>query len=229
MERCAVKRFKRIISPIMVLLILFSNLQLPYLQSEVDPQVYAAENASDSLISAKLAEGADLSTVAVSVYSEVEIVELDKDWLTADLILAGNAYTELESVYVNITSDLNLPVEGLYGSTIAWESSDDEVIAVDGTVKRPANAQGNTRVDLVASIYTDMASWQVGFTVEVKALDPTDEDSFLAQDMAWLSADLVLNGNTGAAEVDGYGYIILRDIINDLNMPANGPNGCLIS
>lgn len=213
MERCEVNRLKRIISPIMVLIILFSNLQLPYQKSETDSQVYAAEN-----------------TVTEAVYSGAEAVALDKAWLTAELVLKENEYTvSAENVYGNIISDLNLPVVGFYGSTIIWESTWDEVIDTNGTVRRPTYAQGDTRVNLSANICGENASWSIGFAVEVKALEPTDEDAFLAPDKAWLTAELVSGDNSCEPREDELGNIILQEITSDLNLPKEGPKGCTIS
>jgi len=51
-----------------------------------------------------------------------------------------------------ITSDLNLPVTGEYGSSITWTSSDTGFITHDGKVTRPPYGHGNVTVTLTALI-----------------------------------------------------------------------------
>ena len=82
----------------------------------------------------------DTKTFEVTVKEKLtdrEIVELDKEAL--DL---GN----LEAVSV----DLSLPEKGLYGSTITWTSSANDIIANNGTVNRPIGTE--QKVTLTATI-----------------------------------------------------------------------------
>lgn len=45
----------------------------------------------------------------------------------------------LDDDLTHVTEDIRLPVKGIFGSAIAWESSNDAVISTEGVVKRPEN------------------------------------------------------------------------------------------
>ena len=51
-----------------------------------------------------------------------------------------------------VIDNLTLPSKGAAGSDISWESSDENVIATDGTVTRPAAGDGDAVVTLTATI-----------------------------------------------------------------------------
>lgn len=66
--------------------------------------------------------------------SIIDGASIDDDllWLTDEILLRGNSSLE------NVTSDLFLPTEGAYGSTINWESSNTNVVSIDGKVTTPS-------------------------------------------------------------------------------------------
>lgn len=66
-------------------------------------------------------------------------------------------------------SDLTLSTTGAAGTTIAWESSNEAVIAIDGTITRPAAGSEDATVTLTATISKNGAQATVTFTVTVKA------------------------------------------------------------
>lgn len=68
-----------------------------------------------------------------------EITELD-----GNAIYLGNLNT--------VETDLNLPLQGNYGSTIQWESKETLFISHTGKVTRPAFGVGNRKVALVATL-----------------------------------------------------------------------------
>jgi phosphoribosylformylglycinamidine (FGAM) synthase PurS component len=65
-----------------------------------------------------------------------------------------------------VTQDLALPASGLYGTTVAWSSS-DPAIASDGTVSRPLTS--DLPVTLTATVSLRAASDTHDFIVTVKA------------------------------------------------------------
>lgn len=66
-----------------------------------------------------------------------------------------------------ITRDLYLPGVGVSGAAITWESSNPDVIAQNGTVRRPAQPE-NTAVTLTASITKEQAGDTAVFQFVVK-------------------------------------------------------------
>lgn len=95
----------------------------------------------------------ELEVVAQSP-TDVDNVAIDKAWLTYENILNVNSQD-------NVKTRLSLPTitnriwspSGYYGGCdIAWESSNPNVIAVDGSVNRPTISEGNQTVTLTATI-----------------------------------------------------------------------------
>lgn len=62
------------------------------------------------------------------------------------------ATAELTLPTGKVTSNLTLPTADANGTMITWESSNPDVIATDGTVKRPSYRQGDATVTLTATI-----------------------------------------------------------------------------
>lgn len=73
-----------------------------------------------------------------------------KQNLTAEEIVNGDAEALVLSGLSSVRDNLTLPTEGELGSTIAWESSNPDVIAADGTVTRPIGDKAE--VTLTATI-----------------------------------------------------------------------------
>lgn len=85
---------------------------------------------------AQLLVGSSSTIVAGTAYTNQELLDA-----AAALLAAPEANAE-------VTANLTLPTTGLFGSTVAWTSSNTDVIATDGTVTRPANGAGNATVTL---------------------------------------------------------------------------------
>lgn len=66
-----------------------------------------------------------------------------------------------------VTSNLVLPTSGKYGSSIAWQSSDESTIKANGEVTRPAVGAGNKEVTLTATIKNGSLQDTKQFTVTV--------------------------------------------------------------
>ncbi|MDC8830025.1 LamG-like jellyroll fold domain-containing protein [Alteromonas gilva] len=67
------------------------------------------------------------------------------------------------------SSDIDLPTQGALGATISWSSTNNSVIATNGTLTRPAPGESDTEVTLTATVELNGEIQQVSFTVAVKA------------------------------------------------------------
>ena len=82
---------------------------------------------------------------APSGFSEISVIFAPSD---KDRVKADTDALELEGSY-NVTSDIELPEEGIYGSTITWQSSHPDIISKDGKYSKP---EVSTVVTLTATI-----------------------------------------------------------------------------
>lgn len=92
-----------------------------------------------------------------------EAVATDEAGLTFNMIANNNSAPD------NISSDLNLITTGQCGSTIAWASSDEDLIGIDGQVTQPSDLPDQT-VTLTATISRGSASATVVFDLTVIAI-----------------------------------------------------------
>ena len=112
--------------------------------------VYYARTSSFALIA--FDGGAD--DITVVELSDEDMAQRAKD----DLTLSGLG---------NVTDDLTLPTTGTYDAVITWTSSDESIIANDGTVTRPEFQ--NTEVTLTANITVGEVTLTKEFTANVLA------------------------------------------------------------
>jgi len=109
---------------------------------------------------------------AYMVYKLEEGEKVDLKDMVMDIIHESIVIPE------TVTSDIELPVEGPYGSTITWSSSKPEIIAKDGTVVLP---EENSIVQLSYTIKvlgvqdTGTEIIQVPTSGETSDIDPYDE------------------------------------------------------
>ena len=151
-------------------------------------------------------------TVKAIDRTDEEKVQADYNWLDSSVILNGN------SALNNVTGDLSLPVTGAAGSSISWSSSDTSAVSTAGAVTRPAFTKGDKTVILTATLSLGTATpGTKTFTVQVKALEETDEEKVQA-DYNWLDSSVILNGNSA-----------LNEITQDLLLPIAGDSGSSIS
>ena len=93
--------------------------------------------------------GAQLNPTLISQVKFIELTDEEK----LDL-----ACSDLKIVYVSgdsdssVTKDITLVTEGLHGTTIVWNSSNEDVISDSGEVIRPENGDGDATVTLTATI-----------------------------------------------------------------------------
>lgn len=98
-------------------------------------------------------------TVVKAPMQDVEAVGLDREALVI-------GYTSGDSD-IHVTKHLILPTSGVNGTSISWASSQSSVIGTDGSVSRPAYADGDVNVTLTATINRGDSSLQKTFAVTV--------------------------------------------------------------
>lgn len=181
------------------------------------------ETSDKNIISAagKVNRGAEDKTVtltatatkgeAVASRSFELVVKADADAATdaIDAVLAGL------SVPIETIHDIALGVSADDSVTLTWTSSDETVLASDGTVVRPAVGERDKEVTLTATAVQGEVSKTKEFTVKVYA-----ETGDSLQEAYYLTRDKYLNDKS----ISGYwevwaAYAALGDYITD---PANG-------
>ncbi len=111
-----------------------------------------------------------MTFTAVGTTSEVAIWGYRYDDLAVEMEISG---ITIPAQTVNGT-DLDMKSDGTYGTTITWTSSNEAVIATDGTVTEPQGE--NVTVTLTAVITKGSVSSTQTYTVEVLGTDATDAD-----------------------------------------------------
>lgn len=159
-------------------------------------------------------------TVKVKAYTVQEAVADDLLALTEEsLSLSGHDKPGA------ITGNFTLPLTGAAGSTIAWESSNSDVIAIgEGgsvTVKRPAADSGGIIIDLKATLASRSA-------VKFKHLFVTvlDLSGSGASDEAAATATLALLNADSFSLAAGES---VNAIISDFTLPLTGAQGSTIA
>lgn len=69
----------------------------------------------------------------------------------------------------DVTGDITLPAAGVYGSSVTWESSNEAIVAADGSVTVPKNEQGDKIVVLTGTFKKGEAQHVATYTLIVKA------------------------------------------------------------
>ncbi len=82
---------------------------------------------------------------------------------------------EALTIDTQVTSDLQLITEGVNGSTITWNSSDEAVISKTGKVNRPAVGEADAEVTLTAEISCGEVSMTKIFKVTVTAVSDLED------------------------------------------------------
>ena len=181
------------------------------------------ETSDKNIISAagKVNRGAEDKTVtltatatkgeAVATRSFELVVKADADAATdaIDAVLAGL------SVPIETIHDIVLGVSADDSVTLTWTSSDETVLASDGTVVRPTVGESDNEVTLTATAVQGEVSKTKEFTVKVYA-----ETGDSLQEAYYLTRDKYLNHkNLGSYWKVWAAYAALGDYITD---PANG-------
>ncbi len=157
------------------------------------------------------------------IYTDEVIVAMDADWLTSDLVFGAGSYEESappygEVIYYNINGNLNLPLAGEYGSSIAWSSSDVSLIEVNGVIHKPSYLEGYKTVVITAALIKGTAHAEKSFVIELSPSEPTADEQAVQADYDWLVGESVI-----------YYGVYYNDIRSDVNMPTTGENGSAIT
>ncbi|MCM3574419.1 S-layer homology domain-containing protein [Mesobacillus subterraneus] len=142
---------------------------------------------------------------------DVKAVAEAKSALVEASLLNGN-----ESIDA-VTGDLTLPVTGTDDTTITWNSSNPNIVGVDGKVVRPAYTEDDATVILTATISKNGVSDSKTFEVVVKKKEQTDAEAVAAAKAGLVEA-VILNGNQGLNAVTG-----------NLVLPGAGLDGTAIA
>ncbi|TYQ16687.1 UNVERIFIED_CONTAM: S-layer family protein [Acetivibrio alkalicellulosi] len=146
------------------------------------------------------------------------------DWNIWEIQNVEKTKAELEITYEvgdsvsSVTQSLGLPLSGINGTVIEWESSHPEILSHDGqTVNRAEYGKGDKEVTLTATISKGLASDTKVFNLIIKELEQTDEEA-VELDKTAITSEVILNGN-----------ISLSEIIGNLSLVSQGLNGSSIS
>ena len=90
----------------------------------------------------------------------------DKDDGPADLEKLGEAMADLD-IALEVSADITFVTTGLHDVEITWESSDTDVIAIDGTVTRPLFTEGDANITVTAYLSLGDQTLTKAFTVKV--------------------------------------------------------------
>lgn len=216
------KKFREIVSLILVFIFIFTGLPIQHPISTGKVYAAAENNIQYPQSEADFSSDMDLMTMSGTIYSDAEIVAQDAIWLTADLVFEANDFEVYEFgdgsiLYYNITDNLILPLEGENGSTITWDSSDESVIETNGTVHRPKYFEGYKNVILTATLASGEEKIVKTFSIEVNSLEPTSDEASVEADYNWLTGDVI-----------HYGFYP-DNIVSNLTLPTEGTTGSSIS
>lgn len=130
----------------------------------------AAQGDQTVILTAHLENGSSSKDKNFSVkvkINDVDMVNLDSDWLTDTMILNGN--TSLNEVIAN----LYMPAVGLNGSNITWISN-SPLLSENGIVIRPPYYEPIVEVMLFVTFSMGTESITRNFTIKILPNEPTD-------------------------------------------------------
>lgn len=108
-----------------------------------------------------------------------------------------------------IKTNLSFPANGLYGTTMTWESQNKNVISDQGVVTRPSADDENQTVVLTATISNGVNSVKRDFIVTV---------------LRSMKSSEIVNLDAQALKVNN-----IRDVRGNLTLPTKGENGSTIA
>lgn len=120
-----------------------------------------------------------------------------------------------------VATDLTLPTEGINGTTITWESSNPAVVAVDGTVTRPAKGSETATVTLTATIKKGNVEAKKEFIVVVPATND-ESDVLLDKNALSLGLTTAVISNLILPTAGRYGTTITWETSDPSVLEANG-------
>ncbi|WCN39674.1 cadherin-like beta sandwich domain-containing protein [Aneurinibacillus uraniidurans] len=119
-------------------------------------------------LTATITKGGESDTKSFTVTVKA-LAETDTEAVAAAKAALDIGYAGGDSAS-SVTQNVTLGTTGANGTTVSWSSSNLGVLAVDGTVTRPSNADGNKTVILTASINKGSVTDTKEFNLTVIAL-----------------------------------------------------------
>ncbi len=109
-----------------------------------------------------------------------------------------------------VISNLSLPTEGIkHSSRISWSSTNEAVIASDGTVSRPSNVD---TVDVTLTAVIDKNGSQAEKSYTFTVIGQMSDDSLIAKEKEWLTELLKVNAEPLDPEKDADENILTKSI-----------------
>ncbi|PKL21289.1 MAG: hypothetical protein CVV48_08770 [Spirochaetae bacterium HGW-Spirochaetae-4] len=143
----------------------------------------------------------------------VEVLQATTE-VAADLASLEIGYAG-EDTSANVTENVILPVTGLNGTHITWNSSDESLVNCSGLVTRPAHSAGDAAVQLTATVTRGTVAETKSFTLTVAKLPQTDAEAVAAD------KELLEVGFAGLDNAD--------NVTQNVNLPSSGTNGTTIT
>src|SRR5690554_4337472 len=110
-----------------------------------------------------------------------------------------------------VTQDITLVSNSMHNTTVIWESSNIDVIDIDGTVNRPQFGEGDVEVRLIATLKLNDRKTIKEFDLIVKEINEKEilnevyenlEVEFNSQDnINSVTSDLILKTNIGKVNI----------------------------
>ncbi len=168
-----------------------------------------------------------LTTTATDGTTRHYDVRIARPALSAlDMVLEAKAALDENEIksdnlsLASVTQNVHLPVIGLHGTTIEWQSDQTAVVDVDGTVHRPPFYGTNANVTLTATIRKGNA-WQTKtFELTVLKAEPAtaDHEAAVAAAKAALTWESIRGWNSAPDRV-----------VSNLALPTKGARGTMIT
>jgi hypothetical protein len=95
----------------------------------------------------------------------------------AQLLAAAAANLALPAESAELIANLTLPTTGYFGTTVAWASSNTDVIAINGAVTRPAAGTSNEAVTLTYTVTLNAETFEGTLDFTVLALEDEGGDT----------------------------------------------------
>ncbi|WP_270171970.1 immunoglobulin-like domain-containing protein [Paenibacillus sp. SYP-B4298] len=166
-------------------------------------------------LTATITKGGETETKLFTVTVLKQLTLNDAESAAADkaALALGFSGTDTESA---VSGNLTLPTAGANGTTIAWLSSDANVISLNGTVTRPAHTAGDKAITLSATIIKGNVTETKQFIVNVLKQSALNDSESVAADKTALA--IGFTGNETASAVTG-----------NLTLPLSGASGTTIA
>ncbi len=149
-----------------------------------------------------------VNVLKLTTFTDIESIEADTASLSVFFVPGDSA--------AGVTQNLSLPSVGANGTEISWSSSKSTVIAVDGSVNRPAKTASDVIVTLTATITKGNQQETKTFTVNVLKLSALSDTESVEADKTALTIAYA-SGETSV------------NVTHNLGLPNTGANGSAVT